>query len=130
MPKCIKKQRRKRSICIGDLNSEIEIETRAIKAPSNGGFSFNEQFTTTQTVYALIETKSGLQVFDGVNTISTPSHMFYIRYIENVTFENYIIYKGDRYDVLDVENLEERDEFYLLRCSKMGKKDIKTTYSR
>lgn len=130
MANCSFKKRKKRKICSGDLRSQVQIQTRSIKPPSLNEYEFNEEFETTSTVWALIETKSGLQVFDGVNTIETPSHNIYIRYIEGVTFENWLIFEDNKYTILDVEDLEERHEFYLLRCSKFGNKDVKTTFSR
>lgn len=130
MPNCAPIRIKKRRICAGDLTDQVVIQLRAIKAPQSGSVDFDENFTDTQTVWAAIETKSGLEQFDGVNLVTRPSHFIYIRYIADVDIENWLTYKGKRYEILDVENLEERDEFYLLRCSALGDKNLQTNFSR
>lgn len=121
---------KKRRICAGDLKEQVVIQLRAIKAPQSGSVDFDEDFSNQQTVWAAIETKSGIEKFDGVNLISTASHFIYIRYTADIDVERWITYNGDRYQILDAENLEERNEFYLLRCSPLGDKTLQANYSR
>ncbi len=120
MPKCIKIRRKKREVCIGDMRDSIIVQTRVITPPAAGGVDFTEVFTADATVWALVETKTGTEVFDGTNIKGIATHFFYIRFVANMTFENWVKYKLKEYDILDVQNLEERDEFYLLRCSLRG----------
>lgn len=130
MPKCVKISRKKRTVCAGDMRDTIIIETRVITAPQSGSVDFSETFTNTETVWALIETRSGIQEFADVNLDARASHLIYIRFIADVTFQNWLTFKGKRYEILDVENLEERDEFYLLRCSPLGDQTLPTNFSR
>lgn len=130
MPKCSPIKIKNRRICAGDLKDQIVIQLRTIKAPQSGSVDFDEEFTTSATVWAAIETRSGIEQFDGVNLISRPSHFIYIRYTADIDVEKWITYNGKRYEILDAENLEERDEFYLLRCSPLGDKTLQANFSR
>lgn len=120
MPKCVQIRRKKREVCIGDMRDRVIIQTRAITVPGASSVDFTEIFSADQTVWAMIETKVGTQVFDGTNIVGVATHDIYIRYIAGVTFEKWLRYKNITYDILDVQNLEERDEFFLLRCSLRG----------
>lgn len=130
MPKCSPIRIKKRRVCTGDLKEQVVIQLRALKAPQSGSVDFDEEFTTSRAVWAAIETRSGIERFDGVNLISSPSHFIYIRYTADIDVEKWITYKNDRYEILDVENLEERNEFLLLRCSPLGDKNLRTNFSR
>lgn len=117
-------------MCVGDMRDKIEIETRSIVAPVSGSVDFTESFVTTKTVWAMVETKSGVEIFDGTNIIGIASHFFYIRYIADITFQNWVKFKSQYFDILDVQNLEERDEFYLIRCSLRGDETKSINFSR
>jgi len=120
MPTCKRIVRRSRKICIGDMRERIQINLNTIKAPVDGSVDFSEAFKEIEIVWAMLETKSGVEIFDGTNIIGIATHFFYIRFLPNVNFKNWIRFKEQFFVILDVENLEERDEFYLLRCSLRG----------
>ncbi len=130
MPKCAPIRRKKRNVCIGDMRDQVVIQTRAITAPGTNSVDFGETFTGDATVWALIETKTGTQIFDGTNIIGVATHNIYIRFIAGVTFEKWLTFKSVKYDILDVQNLEERDEFFLLRCSLRGDETDPVNFSR
>ena len=97
----------------------IVLQDRAI-TPVIGSPDFDETFTENSTVYALIETKKGDTAFDGIDTEVDVTHWFYIRFISGITSGTWINYQGDRYDILDVEDLDTRNEFMLLRATDRG----------
>ena len=102
------------------MRERIQINTNAIEAPIDGSVDFSEKFQEVETVWAMIETKSGVEIFDGTNIVGVATHFFYIRFIPNITFKNFINFKQQFFAILDVQNLDERNEFYLLRCSLRG----------
>jgi SPP1 family predicted phage head-tail adaptor len=112
------------------MSERIDIATRAITAPIDGSVDFSENFTVDETVWAMVETKNGVEVFDGVGITGIATHFFYIRYIPDVTFEKWITFKNKKFNILDVQNLEERDEFYLLRCTLRGDETLQANFSR
>ena len=128
MANCLKIRPKKRTVCIGDMRYQIELNTRSIQAPTMGGVDFGENFTATETVSAAIETKNGETVFDGSNLERVVTHRFYIRFISGITEETWINFENNLYDILNVENLDQRSEFLLLRCTLRGPDTVKTNF--
>jgi len=129
MGSCVKIRGKKREICSGDLDRTIALQVRSLKAPTGGSVDFTEEFTLLDNVPALIETTSGVEVFDGVNIKGTATHKIYIRYIADVTFENWIEFKSIKYRILDTQNLDERDEWYLFLCNLKGDASLAANFT-
>lgn len=130
MPKCVRIKRKSRKICIGDMREQIQINIRTIKAPVDGSVDFAEAFQEVETVFAMVETKTGVEIFDGTNLLGVATHFFYIRFISDIDFTHWVRFKDQFFDILDVQNLEERNEFYLLRCSLRGDETKPINFSR
>lgn len=120
MPKCIKIRKKKRQVCVGDMRDEIVIELRSLTPPSGGSVDFTETFSTKETVWAAINTVNGETIFDGTGTERDVTHRIHTRYISGVTAEDWVTHKNERFDVLSVEDLDERQEYMLLRCTNRG----------
>lgn len=107
-------------VCIGDLSKKIEIETRDIQTPTTG-VDFDEQFNSFKTMYAMVETASkGEVIFDESNIEQTVTHNFYVRYMPNLTFQNWIKYNGVYFNIQEVENLNEENRFLRIKASIRG----------
>lgn len=119
MPKCIKIKKPLQQVCVGEMRDKITLYIRSITAPDSG-VDFSETFTTEKIVWSAVVSKNGVEIFDGTALKGVATHYFYIRYIPNVTFEMFIEYKNKYYNIIDVQNLDERDSFYLLRGSLRG----------
>lgn len=119
MPAITYKRKKKQNICIGDLRDEITIQSRTISEPVSG-VDFGETFTGKSTVWALVETVSGKTIFDGSNIERDVTHNIYIRYLSGITAEDWVLFKGSRMDILEVQDFDERNEFIILRCSDKG----------
>lgn len=113
-------RRKRRIISIGDLNQLIKIQERSLNTQFQTGVKDQITFTTIAEPWAMVETTKGSIFFGGVGLDREYSHKFYIRYRCNIDQTKFIEYKKKRYDILDVENLDERDEFLLLRCFPTG----------
>lgn len=120
MATCITKKRKATRVCIGSLNQQIELYSRAITAPNANTTHYTETFTTVKTVWAMIETLPNVTIFDSSNVERTISHDFYIRFRANINAQNWIKYKGNYYDIVHVENYQERNQFLLLRSNVRG----------
>lgn len=121
MPKCSQVRKKRRNVCIGDMEDEITLEDRDITPPEFGSTDFSETFTTSSTVWALIETVDGKTFFDGVSTEDNVTHWVYINYDATVTAETWITLSDSRrLDILRVEDLDERNDFMLLHCTDRG----------
>lgn len=126
---CKKITRKEYRVCTGDLSKRIQLKIRKIQTPFGNSVDFNEDFSDLKTVWAMVETSPGEVVFDGTNTTTSVTHKFYIRYIPNVTFENWILYKDKYYDIINLENLNEANEFYLLRTNLRGASDLPVNFA-
>lgn len=120
MPKCVRVSRKYHKPCIGDLNKRVTLQNRALTPPPFGSVDFNESFTNTVTVWALINTVQGKTFFDGVETEKPITHDIIIRYDASVTTETWILYNSKRIDILRVTDLDENQEYMLLLCSERG----------
>lgn len=114
---------------LGDMRHLILIRTRAITAATPTDVDFDESFTTTNTVWASIETKDGDKIFDGTNLDSRIDINFIIRFIHGLipytsglTEEKWIDYRDNRYDIINVESYDERQIFMRLKCNVRGDK--------
>lgn len=117
MPKCTPKTFKYRRICTGDLNRIIKLKDRTLDAPSTS-VDYGHTFTDVST-WAAVETVKGKDIFAGTNMDQLVSHIFYIRYRE-LTSEDWLEYRSQNYDILDVENLEENNAFLALMCNVRG----------
>lgn len=121
MPRCTKIRRKKRKLCIGDLDTEIILQDRVLTEPLFNSVDFDEIFTATATVLAMVNTVSGKTFFDGVNNVDVGiTHEIGIRFDATVTSETWIELNGQRIDILDTNNLEERNEWLILTCVSRG----------
>lgn len=128
MSRSIPTQKRRRRVCIGDLRDRVVLHDRAIVEPEFGVADFTEKFTAKEEVWARVESVQGKTFFDGVNSTGAASgdialtHEITVRFDPTVGAETWVEFKGNRFDVVNAENLEERDEFLLLRCVERGAK--------
>lgn len=121
MPECKKIHKKKRQVCIGDMRDRINIQSRALTAPIGSGVDFTETFSNTNAIWCTINTSSGEVIFDGTGIERDVTHKVYARYISGITGEDWILTENnERFDIIDVENLDNRDEYMLMRCTNRG----------
>lgn len=119
MKHCKKIRKKKRQYCAGDLVDEVIIEDRNI-TPVLEGVDFGEEFTEKYKAMAAINTVSGKTFFDGINTEINVTHIIGLRFDATVTAECWINFNGRRIDILDLENLDERNEWMEATCVERG----------
>lgn len=106
---------------IGDLCHKIKLYTRSIiDLTATSGVDYSESFTNEVSTWANIQTVAPIEVFDGVNIAGIATHAFYIRYRAGVTSSTWIGYKSKYYNILGVENCQNKDRFLKLLCSERG----------
>ena len=120
MAKCQRLRVNKRKICTGDLTKAITLEARAIQPPGQNSVDYTEQFNPIINTKAAVKTTRGETIFDGSNTERVVTHIFWIRFRPNVTFETWVQMDGIKFDVLDVENLDERNEWLEIMATEGG----------
>jgi hypothetical protein len=120
MPTCQKIKKKHRQICVGDLEDFGTINSRDIEAPKSGGVDFSEKFTKKIDSFMLIETVRGESLFDEVGTEQDVTHKIYVPFVSGLTFEDWLDVETQRFDIIDVEDLDNRHEFQLCRCTNRG----------
>ena len=121
-------RRKHRKICVGDMRDRISLQTRAITEPAFSTTNFTETFAGADKTWAKVVTIAGKTVFDGVNQDVALSHEVTIRFDSGVTAETWVLLaNGSRLDVIVTEDLEERNEYLLLKCRERGTKDKAAT---
>ncbi len=125
MPKCVNIRRKHRKVCIGDLDTIIDIQSRDLRRTNvrSGPTQTREVFTTIlPDAWALVETKRGSFVVDGVSGDIEFTHMIIIPVPDSptLTAENWVLLEGNRLRILDIEDYDERGEFLALRCTNRG----------
>ncbi len=98
----------------------ITLQNRDIQAPIFGTPDFDLDFTNDQVVQGVISTKRGKTIFDGVATDQPITHRIAIEFLSGVTAETWVLFKGRRLDIVDVENIGEQDECLVLLCTERG----------
>jgi head-tail adaptor len=124
----IKKIKRiEKKVCIGSMNKLIRLKVRSLTPPLGDTPDFGETFSQLVDVWAMVETIVGEEIFDDSNVRRLITHDFYIRYLQDITFELWLLYPAQigntkelYFDILKVENLNMENEFLKLRCSDRG----------
>ena len=124
MPTLERLKRRRRRVCIGDLDSRVQIHHRSQVPPVAGSvdaaFAF-QPVSGDGYVWARVETAGGRTVFDGVAADRRVTHTVTIRKLAGVGSSSWVLLAdGTRLDVVLAEALDERGEFVLLHCDARG----------
>lgn len=111
-----------RGICAGTMDRIVEIHSRDLEEPLDVDYSL--PFTLVKKVWAALKTTKGRASFYSTNTDEAVSHIFYVRWFDTITANLWVKYAGENYDIIDVENLDERSEFAALYCNVRGDQTV------
>lgn len=128
-------RRRLKQYATGDLDARIKLVKRELKSPTFQSSKPRIQYTLIKEVWASVKTLTlGEIVFNEVkikgksNNNSTaagaPSHLFVIRFRENVTSETRIEWRNNYYEIIKTINPEERNEYLELYSILAGTKEL------
>lgn len=110
-----------RKVTIGDLDTRISLQSRALTHPAFGETDFSELFAGADKTWCKMVTTTGKITFDGVAGDIEITHELTIRHDVEVTTETWILLEdGRRLKVEKVEDFEERKEFQRLLCAERG----------
>lgn len=126
---CSKRRIVNKTYCVGDLRHIATIQNRVITAVDDsvdyemvfsGSIPDNEPDAQT---WVGVKTVRGVTVFDQTNVERTISHEIVMRYRDDVTAQNWLLIDGYRYDIYQVENVNELNTWLVLQCNKRGTED-------
>ena len=102
-----------RRLCAGDLDRKITIKSRTLSTPL-GDVDFEQVFESTKSVWSAVVTVKGRVMFGATQMENPATHIFYVRWINVLTAESWVVYRGENSRIIDVENLDERNEWAAL----------------
>jgi len=120
MSKCISIFDKKKKVCIGAMNKRIIIQIRSIQPSEGDSVDYGELITDRRKVWAFIRTRKGETIFAGTEIKRTTNFEFYIRYFSDVTFGNWIEFRKKRYNIVEIENINAENQYYLIFATKRG----------
>lgn len=126
MVKCVNISPKKRKICIGAMRCKVGLYARDITSPAFSSQENRQTYTLIDTISAAIETKNGIDIFDGVEKSgvdgipTTATVIFYVRFRTDITAENFLQLDGQNYTILRVEQIDLRREFLKIFTSTRG----------
>lgn len=132
MPVCEKITGKKRLVCAGEMNRLITIFDKDIQGKAIDNWDY--KLTPFAEVFAMIQTTKGNEILGGlerptygsnVESVGIQNSYFYIRYLDGIQSHFTILYNENFYKILEIENLDDRNEFLLIRCAKRGGVNIK-----
>lgn len=114
------KRSKKLNIRVGDLKHLIQLQERKLKPGQ--GVDFDEDYIDVPDgeVWASVKIASSTFPFSETNTDESITHLFYIRYIDGITLDNWILHENKRYKVLAVNDIDFEEKFLELRCNFKG----------
>lgn len=99
----------------------IDIQSRANLGATYGNSNPEQSFTTKHAaIQAIVQTPKGKATFDDVGIDETVTHKFCIAWIDGITSEDWILFKGKRYDILNDMNCCEKDKAITMFCRLRG----------
>ena len=127
MPVCKPQRGQKRNLCIGDKNHLVTIQDRNIQPPGtldpSNQFYFTEAFVNIPEfqVWAMVKTITGETFFDDTNLERDVTHHLFVNFDTNIDAQKWVtLDDGDRLDILNAEDLDNRKTEMLLRCTNRG----------
>lgn len=99
---------------IGEMRHRVTLQ-RLVEQP-DGNVGITPTYEDIATVWADVETVTGLVYFDGRQTEGATSYRITIRYRSDITSEQWVLYDGRRLRIRSVVNLKVRKRFLILDC--------------
>lgn len=128
MTECQRISIKHRKVCTGDLRFKIQLFDRDIDAVTSG-VDLDISFANPLTKWAALKTVNGIEAFDSTNLSDNHTHIFYIRYMDGIDSQKFVLYKSKYYRINDSENIDERDEYIALFCTERGDSTRKVNFS-
>lgn len=121
MAKCKNILKARKMLCVSGLKTSLTIYDRHQVAPGLDG-AHSEEYVNPRPVMAQVETRGkGIELFSQVTQdYATISHVVTIRFIRNITSENWVQFHGLNFDIFKVENIDEESRYLRLYCMAAG----------
>jgi len=129
MSVCKKIRRVNKQVCIGALKDSIILQTRRQNAPIKGSVDHTISFVSPVTANALVETKKGIETFDGTNINALLTHHFTIRFLANIEVFKFVEFRSKYFLIDRTVNIDEKNQYLILMCSDRGDTSKQVNFS-
>ena len=123
MASCVRRKKRNDGrVCRSARNKTVVIQKRQLQTPGQNSVDYSISLTDQLTVRAMVETVRGVTVFDKTNTERDISHKITFDFQNNslITAQNYAKIGIVLLDIVTVENVNEDNRLFVLRCALRG----------
>ena len=115
------KRRPLRKQSIGDMRTWIGLYSRDVQPPGYNESSIEEEYTLILNVWSKHVTfDPGEKKFTDVDLGTSITDSFEIRYVPDITSETKILFGGNYYEIIRVEDFEGREEYLKLYSKQLG----------
>jgi head-tail adaptor len=125
-------KRKADKICTGDLDQKIKLRIKTKVANDDGNAEADLVITKLVDVWTMQQTTDGEEAFDSSNIVRIATDRFYIRYRDDLDITNDVLKeeggKMIKFKIIDIENLNGRNEFLLIRASRRGDATLKNNF--
>ncbi len=94
---------------VARMNKRVTVQEKTRATDSQGGWT--DTWTDSTTVWASIEPKKAYERFQGGQLQTPATHLVKMRYKAGITAKSRLKYGTRVFEVKEVRNLEENDEF-------------------
>tara|TARA_R110000782_G_scaffold33856_1_gene81376 strand:+ start:79 stop:471 length:393 start_codon:yes stop_codon:yes gene_type:complete len=106
---------------VGDLRDRITLKDQEMTASDvDFGIEFNNQVTVWAAIFTPNTVGSGQYNFGGTNTDENPTHIFKIRYRDDVDGKTYVEHENINYRVVSIQDPDLRREFLHIKTVVRG----------
>lgn len=103
------------------VGQEAVIQTVSTVAPSAGSVDPTRSFVTFKTVEKMaLDTKQGQTTFDSVNSERVFDLIGYMEFFPNVTSEMFLLFQGNRFKIVSVEDVGKINGVLILKLEEFG----------
>ena len=99
-----------------DLNRKVELQALVKTSTATGGFT--QSWVSVAFIWSKIKNTSGSELLHADQLGATSFSDFTIRYRTNINDIMKIVYRGNDYQIMHVNNLEEADLWLVVKAEK------------
>jgi len=110
---------------VGDMRDRIILKEQEMKADDvDFGVEFNNPVEVWAAIFTPNNVGSGQFKFANTNTDENPTHIFKIRFRDDVTGKTYVEHKNVNYRVISIQDPDLRKEYLHIKTTIRGPDDL------
>ncbi len=125
-------RRPRRKFAAGDFRTPVSVLKSVTSSTLDGGINRTLEplftvFMNEQSLAPGTHRFAGVNVATDGNRAALATHMFTTRYRADLTAELILNRSSTRFEILEIQDLEGRKEYFVMRCRELGADDREAT---